>query len=170
MLEAVGNVALGIHQQAAWQTDNPFICPTTSRRRQLGSSRRNVYADHGEITVVEFPNVGATGTAGAFRPIGVRVITDAAEKFNWRIHIAPTIGQEQKKCKNKIPAIAGLVFVPIRYISGCGIASRISKNVRTGHSSISQKGENDPRAAWRSGEPESQIHRRSGACRENHFS
>jgi hypothetical protein len=80
-LEAVWDVALGVHQEIAWQTDNPFIRPTTGRWRQLGGgSIRDVDADHGKITIFKLPNVRATPAADSVCSVCVRVRTDAFQK------------------------------------------------------------------------------------------
>ena len=82
-LEAVGNVALGVHQKIAWQTDNPFIRATTGRWRQFGdSSIRYINADDGEIAIVELPNIRATLATDAFSSIGVRIGTDAFDEIH----------------------------------------------------------------------------------------
>jgi len=82
-LEAVGNVALGVHQEIAWQTDNPFIRATTGRSRQLGSGGiRDVDADHGKIAIFKLPNVWATPAADSVGSIFMRVRTDAFKKHN----------------------------------------------------------------------------------------
>ena len=78
MLEAVGDVAFGVHQQLARQTDNALIRTTASRWRQLGDgSFGDVNADDGEVAIVELPNVGAPTAGGGLRSIGVRVRADA---------------------------------------------------------------------------------------------
>ena len=82
-LEAVGNVAFGVHEQVARQTDDPFIRSTTGRGRQFGDgSIRDVDADDGEIAVVEFPNVRATPAADSLGSILVRVRADALDEIH----------------------------------------------------------------------------------------
>jgi len=81
MLGAVRYGALGVHQKTARQTDNSFIRSASGSRWQFfNCRRRHVYADDGKIAVFKFPNVGTAGAAGAFRSVGVRVVTDSAEK------------------------------------------------------------------------------------------
>ena len=78
MLEAVGDVALGVDQQVAREPDNPLIRATAGRWRQLwccGSG--DVYADDGKVAIVEFPNVRATPAGGGLRSVRVRVRADA---------------------------------------------------------------------------------------------
>ena len=78
MLEAVGDVALCVHQEVARQTDNSFIRATTGRWRQLRCcGGGDVYADDGEVAVVEFPNVRATPAGGGLCSVCVRVRADA---------------------------------------------------------------------------------------------
>jgi hypothetical protein len=63
-LEAVGDVSLSVHQKIARQTDNSLIRSATGRRRQFEDGGiRDVYADHGKITIIKFPNVRATPAA-----------------------------------------------------------------------------------------------------------
>ena len=77
-LEAVGDVALGVHQKIAWQTDNAFIRPATGRWRQFGGGCiRDINADHGKIPVFKLPNVWAAPAADSVGSIFVRVRTDA---------------------------------------------------------------------------------------------
>ena len=77
-LEAVGNIAFGVHQKIAWQTDNPFIRATTGRWRQLGGSGlRDINADHSKIAVFELPDVRATPATDSVGSVFMRVRTDA---------------------------------------------------------------------------------------------
>ena len=81
MLEAVGDVALGVDQQVAREPDNPLIRATAGRWRQLwccGSG--DVYADDGKVAIVEFPNVRATPAGGGLRSVLMRVWADAFDK------------------------------------------------------------------------------------------
>jgi len=58
VLDRIWYVPFGVHQKIARQTNNPLIESAAGRRRQFPSGRiRNVYADHGEIAVVEHPNL-----------------------------------------------------------------------------------------------------------------
>ena len=82
-LEAVRNVPLGVHQEIARQTDNPFIRPTAGRWRQFGNgSIRDVNADDGKITVFKLPDVRAAPAADSQRSVFVRVRTDAFKEHN----------------------------------------------------------------------------------------
>jgi serine acetyltransferase len=45
----------------------------------------------------------------------VRIGADSTAKFDCGIHHAATIGYGPKKCKKKIPAIAGFVILALRY-------------------------------------------------------
>ena len=82
-LEAVGDVALGVHQEIARQTDNPFIRATTGRRRQLGEGGiRDIDADDGIITVFKLPNVRATPATDSQGSIFVRIRTDAFKEHS----------------------------------------------------------------------------------------
>jgi hypothetical protein len=75
----VGNIPLGIHQKISRQPDNPFIRPATGSRRQFRNRhRRDVCANNGKITVVEFPNIRTPVATGALRSVGVRI---GAESF-----------------------------------------------------------------------------------------
>jgi hypothetical protein len=86
VLEAIRNVALGIHQQIARQTDNPLIRPATGRGRQfVGGGISDVNADHGEIAVVELPDVRATLAGGGLRSVFVRVGANAFFKHGKHI-------------------------------------------------------------------------------------
>ena len=108
-----GNVALGVDQHAARQTDNPLILPATGGWRQFAFSLiSHVYADDGEVAVFEFPNVRASFAARAFRAVSVRVKADPALEREFSLHAA-TFRQCREKRKCKIPAIAGLVFHPL---------------------------------------------------------
>src|SRR6267378_8477941 len=80
MTLAVRNVALGVDQEIARQADNPLIRATASRRRQLPRRIRHVDADHGEVAIVELPNVRATPAGGGFRSAGVRVGAEAFDE------------------------------------------------------------------------------------------
>ena len=83
MLETVGDVALGVHQKITRQTDNPFIRTATGCRRQFGGgSIRDVDADHGKITIFEFPDVRTTPAGNGLCSIGVRVGADAFDKIH----------------------------------------------------------------------------------------
>ena len=86
MLEAVGNVALGVDQKVAWQADDALIRATTGRWRQLGDGRiRYINANHGKITIFKLPNIRATPAGGGFCSIGVRIGPDAFDKSHNRI-------------------------------------------------------------------------------------
>jgi DNA-binding XRE family transcriptional regulator len=102
----VWNVPPGIHQKTARQADNPLIGAATGRGRQFSSLVRHVHADHGKITVCEFPDVRA---ADSLLTVSVRSSPDSAKKHGLRIHAATTIREARGKCKDKMPAIAGLV-------------------------------------------------------------
>jgi hypothetical protein len=81
MLEPVRNVPLGVHEEMAWQSNDSFIQPTPGRRRQFGNRRiRHVDADHSEVAIFEFPNVGTAGARGRFSTILMRVRADSAKK------------------------------------------------------------------------------------------
>jgi hypothetical protein len=76
-------VPLGVHQKIARHPDNSLIWPTSGSWRQFGNRRcRDVYADNGEVTVVEFPNVGTPIATGALSAVGVRI---GAEPFQEHI-------------------------------------------------------------------------------------
>ena len=80
-LEAVGDVAFGIHQKIARQTDDPFIWTTTGCRRQFRDGDiSNINADDGKVATVKLPDVRTTPAGGGFGSIGVRVRTDAFQK------------------------------------------------------------------------------------------
>ena len=87
-LNPVGDVPLGVHQQITRQADNPLIWSTTSRRWQFGSGNiGDVDTNDSKITAFKFPNVRASATADTLSAIGVRVLTNPAEKFNGSIHV-----------------------------------------------------------------------------------
>lgn len=80
-LEAVGDVALGVHQQIAWQTDDSFIRAAAGGWWQFGGgSIRDVNSDDGKVAVVEFPDVRATATTDGLCFIIMRVGTDAFDE------------------------------------------------------------------------------------------
>jgi hypothetical protein len=82
-LEAVRDVAFGVHQKIAWQADNPLIRAATGRGRQLwGGSIRDVDADNGKITAFKLPNVRATPATDSMGSVFVRVRTNAFKKHN----------------------------------------------------------------------------------------
>jgi hypothetical protein len=82
-LEAVWNVAFGVHQKIAWQPDNPLIRATSGCWRQfVGGSIRDVDADNGKITAFKFPNVRATPATDSMDSVFVRVRTNAFKKHN----------------------------------------------------------------------------------------
>jgi hypothetical protein len=71
---ALRNVPPSVHQKIARQTNNPLIRAATSRRRQFGEGIvRDVYADYGEITSVELPNIRTTPTSDRLSSILVRI-------------------------------------------------------------------------------------------------
>ena len=81
MLEAVGDVVLGVDQQIAREPDNTLIRATTGCWRQLGCcGGGDVYADDGVVAIVEFPNVRATAAGGGLRSVLMRVWADAFDK------------------------------------------------------------------------------------------
>ena len=81
MLEAVGDVALGVDQQIARQADNSFVRTTAGGWRQLGDGGiGDVNTDDGEVATFNFPNVGTATAGGGFCSIGVRVRADAFGK------------------------------------------------------------------------------------------
>lgn len=83
MLEAVGNVALGVDQQIARQTDNPLIRPATGRGRQFWAGRiRDVDADDGEIAVIKLPDVRATLAGGGLGSVLVGVGAEALDEIH----------------------------------------------------------------------------------------
>ena len=83
MLEAVRDVAFGVDQKVARQTDDALIRATTGRRWQFGGGRIcDVDADHGEVATFKFPNIRATPAGGGLGAIGVRVRTDAFDKVH----------------------------------------------------------------------------------------
>ncbi len=81
MLEAVGDVALGVHQQIARQADNALIGTTAGGWRQLGDSGiGDVNADDGEVAAFNFPDIGTAPAGGSLRSILVRVRADTFGK------------------------------------------------------------------------------------------
>ena len=59
-LDFTWNIRLGVDEEIARNADNALVGAATGRRRQFRSGGIGyVYADHGEITVRQFPNVGA---------------------------------------------------------------------------------------------------------------
>jgi hypothetical protein len=81
-LEAVRNVAFGVHQQIPWQADNAFIRSTTSRGRQIGSLAGHINANDSEITIVKFPNVRTPPTTDGVGSVSVRVRADALNEIH----------------------------------------------------------------------------------------
>jgi len=80
-LEAIGYVVFGVHQQVAWQADNPFVWATAGSCWKFGSDGLcDVYTDHSEVAIVEFPNVRAPMTGGRFSSVSVWVRADAFDK------------------------------------------------------------------------------------------
>ncbi len=77
---AVGDGALGVDQEIAWQADNPFIRAAARRGWQHSSRSRHVNPDHGEVAIGEFPNVRATPAADTLSAVGVRVRADAFDE------------------------------------------------------------------------------------------
>jgi len=60
MLEAVGNVTLGIDQKIARDTNDSFMWGATGIRWQLSRLVGNVTADYGKIPIGKFKNVRAS--------------------------------------------------------------------------------------------------------------
>jgi hypothetical protein len=78
-LDLIRNVRLGVDEKIARDSDDPFIRPAAGRRRQLWlGSVCDVYANHGEIAIVEFPNVGTPIATDALRAVGVWVLADTS--------------------------------------------------------------------------------------------
>lgn len=96
-LEVVGDVALGVDQKIAWQSDNAFVGSATSGARQFRHGNiRNVDADDGEIAAAEFPNIRATAATHGLRPVFMRIRADAFEEIDWHVLFVP-IGTYQVK-------------------------------------------------------------------------
>ena len=85
----VRDVWLGFHEEVARDENDPLIGSAAGRRGQfrLGSIR-DVDADDGKITGSQFKNVGAVVESNSLATIGVRVLADAAEKFDGSVHAA----------------------------------------------------------------------------------
>ena len=80
-LETVGDIALGVHQEIAWQTNNALIRATTGRRWQFGNgSIRDVDTNHSKVTIVKLPDVRTSLTGCGLRAVLVRVRADALGK------------------------------------------------------------------------------------------
>ena len=108
-LNYIGNVRFGENKGFAGNPDDALVRTATSGWRQPGGgSFRDVDSDHGKITILKLPNVRATGATNGFCSVLVRVGTESAKEYELRIHVAMTIEETPEKCKNKIPAIAGL--------------------------------------------------------------
>jgi hypothetical protein len=76
--QTIRNVPLGVHQKIARQADDPFIPSAAGSWRQFRSrSIGDVYADNGEVAVLEFPNIRTSISTDAFCAVGVRVRADA---------------------------------------------------------------------------------------------
>ena len=76
-LWAVRNIGFGQNEGSPWNSNHSFIRCAAGRRRQIARFVGDVGADHGEITVIEFPNVRAAMAASRFCAIGVRVRADS---------------------------------------------------------------------------------------------
>ena len=93
-LDPIRNIRLCFHKEIARDTDNPFIGTAPGRRRQFCfGGIRDVYADHGEIAVCQFPDVGTIVERNRLSAVCVRVGADSAEKHRVGIHCMRTIGQ-----------------------------------------------------------------------------
>jgi len=88
MLDPVGDVAFGVHQEFPGQPDDLFIRATTCRRWQLVlGGICDVDADDREITVFQFPDVRTIATANRLGTVGMRIRTDAFDKFHTPIYL-----------------------------------------------------------------------------------
>ena len=76
-LDLIRYVRLGLHKEIARNADDALVQPAPGRRRQFRACRsRDVYADDGEITIVEFPNVGTPVATDALRAVGMGIRAD----------------------------------------------------------------------------------------------
>lgn len=129
-LGLVRDVRLGKHERAARDSDYPLIRSATHRRRQIASSfDGDIRADDGKVPARQFQNVRTAKQRIRSRVAGVRVRAESAEKHDLLLFGCHeiTIGELPPKCKNKIPAIAGLVSAfDSTILPHCGSTSRAS--------------------------------------------
>jgi hypothetical protein len=102
LLALVGNVRLGVDKEISRDANDPFVRSAPSSRGQFRSgSVRDVYADHGEIAIIEFPNVRAPATADGLCSVGVWVGAKPVQKHGLRIHAARQSRKPAKKARIK---------------------------------------------------------------------
>ena len=80
--EPVWNIGFGHDERFARDSHHAFIRATTGGRRQIESGIGYVSADHGEITIVEFPNIRAALTAYTLASVLVRIWPEALQEFH----------------------------------------------------------------------------------------
>jgi DNA-binding XRE family transcriptional regulator len=115
-------IGFSIYQKIAWNADNALVGAAASRRRQFRSGVVGyVYADHGEVAVCQLPDVGAVAKGNRLSAVSVRVGTDPAEKFYWRIHASQQSAKPGKKARKKYSA-----YTVVR-ICGLGFLGRVVK-------------------------------------------
>jgi DNA-binding XRE family transcriptional regulator len=80
-LETVGDIALGVYEQIAWQAHDSFIGSTACSGREFRRSAiRDINPDYGKIAIGKFPNVRAALASGSLRAVFVRIGTNALLK------------------------------------------------------------------------------------------
>ena len=137
----VRNVPLGVHQKIAGNSDYPLVGATADCGRQFRAGGvSDINANHREIAVCEFPDVGAIIERNCLPAVCVRVWADSAEKFNWCIHATQHSAKRGKKARIKYSAytvvhICGLSF-PWRVAITAKHRKILGENIRTQRRSL----------------------------------
>ena len=109
-LLVVWDINFSFNQKIPRDENDALIRPAAGGRRQfVDGFLRDVDADHREVAIRQFPDVGTTAAGDGLGSVLVRVPPNPAAEFDGCVHIVSTIGDARRKGKRKIPAIAGLV-------------------------------------------------------------
>jgi hypothetical protein len=116
-LDAVGNVTLGVDEEATRQTNDALILAAAGGGRQFGNgSIRDVDANDGKIAIRKFPNVGASVTRNASSAVLMRIRAYSAQKHDTLLTIVRTIVKPILRCplKKNAPHCVELLRINLR--------------------------------------------------------